>query len=417
MKDFDIRDPERRAEGLQRIQWAGAHMPVLQQIREAYRRQRPLEGVRIAACLHVTSETANLMITLKEAGAEVRLSASNPLSTQDDVAAALVQDYGIPVFAIHGEDRDTYYQHIQAVLDFQPHITLDDGGDLTTYAHKTGRTEGIVGGTEETTTGVIRFRAMERDGALRYPIIAVNDSRTKYLFDNRYGTGQSTIDGILRATNLLIAGSVFVVVGYGWCGRGIALRARGMGARVIVTEVDPIRAVEAVMDGFEVMPLVEAAPRGDFFVTATGNLHVIGREALARMKDGAILANAGHFDVEIDLGVLREMAREVREIRPHLEEYRLKDGRRLYLIGQGRLVNLVAAEGHPPTVMDLSFANQARAAVYLWEHRGQLAPRVYTLPMEIDQEIALRKLRALGIRIDALTEEQRRYLSTWQEGT
>ena len=415
--DFHIQNPALHEEGKRRIEWAGAHMPVLRQIREEYEKSRPLEGVRIGACLHVTSETANLMITLKAAGAEVRLSASNPLSTQDDVAAALVQDYGIPVFAVHGEDRDTYYRHIEEVLAFDPQITLDDGGDLTAYAHKTGRTQGIVGGTEETTTGVIRFRAMERDGALRYPIIAVNDSRTKYLFDNRYGTGQSTIDGILRATNLLIAGSVFVVAGYGWCGRGIALRARGMGARVIVTEVDPIRAVEAVMDGFEVMPMRDAAPRGDFFVTATGDIHVIGREALERMKDGAVLANAGHFDVEIDLEALRELSREVREIRPNLEEYRLKDGRRLYLIGQGRLVNLVAAEGHPPTVMDLSFANQARAAVYLWEHRGRLEPRVYTLPAEIDEEIARRKLQALGIQIDTLTEEQRRYLSTWEEGT
>ncbi len=415
--EFHIKDPALHEQGKKRIAWAGAHMPVLQQIREEYRETRPLEGVRIAACLHVTSETANLMITLKAAGAEVRLSASNPLSTQDDVAASLVEDYGIPVFALHGEDRDTYYHHIEQVLAFQPHITLDDGGDLTTYAHKTGRTEGIVGGTEETTTGVIRFRAMKRDGALRYPIVAVNDSRTKYLFDNRYGTGQSTIDGILRATNLLIAGSVFVVAGYGWCGRGIALRARGMGARVIVTEVDPIRAVEAVMDGFEVMPMVEAAPRGDFFVTATGDIHVIGREALERMKDGAVLANAGHFDVEIDLAALRDLAESVQEIRPNLEEYRLKDGRKLYLIGRGRLVNLVSAEGHPPTVMDLSFANQARAAVYLWEQRGKLEPKVYTLPAEIDQEIARRKLHTLGIRIDTLTEEQRRYLSTWEEGT
>ncbi len=415
--EYHIQDPALHHEGRRRIEWAGAHMPVLLQIREEYRQTRPLEGVRIAACLHVTSETANLMITLKEGGADVRLSASNPLSTQDDVAASLVVDYGIPVFALHGEDRDTYYQHIDQVLSFAPHITLDDGGDLTAYAHQRGRTQGIVGGTEETTTGVIRFRAMERDGALRYPIIAVNDSRTKYLFDNRYGTGQSTIDGLLRATNLLIAGSVFVVAGYGWCGRGIALRARGMGARVIVTEVDPIRAVEAVMDGFEVMPMKEAAPRGDFFVTATGDIHVIGREALERMKDGAVLANAGHFDVEIDLQALRDLAQEVRPVRPNLEEYRLKDGRRLYLVAQGRLVNLVAAEGHPPTVMDLSFANQARAAVYLWQHQGKLAPKVYTLPVEIDEEIARRKLEAMGLQIDELTEEQRRYLSTWQEGT
>ncbi len=417
MVESKIRDPNLHKEGNKKIRWAGSHMPVLQQIREDFEKIQPLKGVRIGACLHVTSETANLMITLKAAGAEVYLAASNPLSTKDDVAASLVVDYGIPVFATHGEDRDSYYDNLERVLAHQPQITLDDGGDLTALAHKEHRTETILGGTEETTTGVIRFRAMERDGVLAYPIIAVNDSKTKYLFDNRYGTGQSTIDGILRATNRLIAGSVFVVSGYGWCGRGIAMRARGMGARVIITEVDPIRALEAVMDGFEVMPIREAARRGDFFVTATGDIHVIDRETLEVMKDGAVLCNAGHFNVEINLEALQNLAEEVERIRPNVEAYRLKDGRTLYLLGEGRLINLVAAEGHPPDVMDLSFANQALAALYIWEHHQELEKKVYTLPPEIDERIARLKLQTLGIEFDELTEEQKHYLSSWEEGT
>ncbi len=415
--EFKIRDPELHEEGKKKILWAGAHMPVLRQIREEFTKEKPLKGIRIGACLHVTSETANLMITLKAGGAEVYLAASNPLSTKDDVAASLVVDYEIPVFATHGEDRESYYDNLERILAHEPQITLDDGGDLTTLAHKKKKTETILGGTEETTTGVIRFRAMERDGVLAYPIIAVNDSKTKYLFDNRYGTGQSTIDGILRATNRLIAGSVFVVSGYGWCGRGIAMRARGMGARVIITEVNPIRALEAVMDGFEVMPIREAAKRGDFFVTATGDIHVIDRDALEVMKDGAVLCNAGHFNVEINLEALQDLAQKVEQIRPNVEAYRLKDGRTLYLLGEGRLINLVAAEGHPPDVMDLSFANQALASVYILQNHEFLAKKVYTLPPEIDERIARLKLQTLGIQFDELTEEQQKYLSSWEEGT
>ncbi len=415
IKDLTLADLGRK-----KIEWAGEHMPVLQKVRGEFERTRPLDGVKIGACLHVTSETANLMITLKLGGADVRLSASNPLSTKDDVAASLVRDFGIPVFAVHGEDRESYYENIRAVAEFRPHITLDDGGDLTSFIHKNELTEGVIGGTEETTTGVIRFRAMEKQGVLRYPIIAVNDSMTKFLFDNRYGTGQSTIDGILRATNLLIAGSVFVVCGYGWCGRGVAMRARGMGARVIVTEVDPIRALEAVMDGFDVMPILEAAKLGDFFVTVTGDKHVIDENAIMNLKDGAILANAGHFDVEIDKDALERLSERKETVRPNVVRYTMKDGRRIYLLADGRLVNLAAAEGHPPTVMDMSFANQALAAKYLWERwkSGQkLEPKVYTLPREIDERIARLKLEAMGIRIDELTEEQRRYLESWQEGT
>ncbi len=412
--DLNLADQGRR-----KIEWAIRHMPVLRTLRERYRETRPLEGVRIAACLHVTSETAHLMIALKEAGADVRLSASNPLSTQDDVAASLVRDFGISVFARHGEDREEYYTHIQQTLDHGPSITMDDGGDLTVYAHEKGGEllAGIRGGTEETTTGVIRFRAMEQQGTLRYPIIAVNDSRTKYLFDNRYGTGQSTIDGILRATNLLLAGSTFVVAGYGWCGRGVAMRARGMGARVIVTEVDPIRALEAAMDGFEVMPIAEAAERGDLFVTVTGNKHVIDRPALERLKDGAVLANAGHFNVEINLEALTEMAETVEEVRPSVKAYHLRDGRTVYVLADGRLVNLAAAEGHPSVVMDMSFANQFLAALHIHQHGQTLEHRVYTLPPEIDEEIARLKLAAMGIRIDTLTPEQEAYLSGWEEGT
>ncbi len=415
--EFKVRKLELAGEGKKKIEWAGEHMPVLLRLREEFSENRPLDGVRIAACLHVTSETANLMITLKAGGADVRLAASNPLSTKDDVAASLVKDYGIPVFAVHGEDRESYYENIEAVASFKPQITIDDGGDLTSYLHSKGLTEGVLGGTEETTTGVIRFRAMEKEGVLRYPLIAVNDSLTKFLFDNRYGTGQSTIDGILRATNLLIAGSTFVVCGYGWCGRGVAMRARGMGARVIVTEVDPVRALEAVMDGFEVMPIVEAASKGDFFVTVTGDKNVISRAAIEKLKDGAVLANSGHFDVEIDKEALHEMAVRVEDVRPNVKRFVMKDGRRIYLLADGRLVNLAAAEGHPPTVMDMSFANQALAARYILEHHNELEAKVYTLPREIDDEIAMRKLEAMGIKIDELTEEQKAYLSSWREGT
>ncbi len=415
--DYRVKDLDLAPEGAKKIRWALDHMPVLSIIREEFEREKPLKGARIAACLHVTPETAALMLTLQAGGAEVRLCASNPLSTKDEVAASLVRDFDIPVFAIHGDDRKSYYENIRLAASPLPDITMDDGGDLTAYLHEKGLTKGIFGGTEETTTGVIRFRAMERDGALKYPIIAVNNSRTKYLFDNRYGTGQSTIDGILRATNLLIAGSVFVVCGYGWCGRGIAMRARGMGARVIVTEVDPIKALEAVMDGFEVMPIKEAARIGDFFVTATGDKNVIGREALEVMKSGAILANAGHFDVEIDKKSLFEMAEKVEDARPEVKRFILKDGRELYLLSEARLVNLSAAEGHPPTVMDMSFSNQALAAKYILENHEKLENRVYVLPEEIDTRIATLKLKSMGIKIDMLTPEQKKYLESWREGT
>ncbi len=412
-----IRDLALADEGKKKIEWAGEHMPVLKNLMEQFEKEKPLKDVRIGACFHVPSETANLMITLQAGGADVRLAASNPLSTKDDVAASLVRDYGIPVFAVHGEDRDSYYENIEAVAQFRPQITIDDGGDLTSYLHEKGLTDGVLGGTEETTTGVIRFRAMEKEGVLKYPLIAVNDSLTKYLFDNRYGTGQSTIDGILRATNLLIAGSVFVVCGYGWCGRGVAMRAKGMGARVIVTEVDPVRALEAVMDGFNVMPIANAAALGDFFVTVTGDKNVIGRSAIDNLKDGAVLANSGHFDVEIDKEYLSELAVKIENVRPNVTRYLLKDGRRIYLLADGRLVNLAAAEGHPPTVMDMSFANQALATRYILEHHNELKPKVYTLPREIDDEIAMLKLKSMGIEIDELTEEQKRYLSSWREGT
>lgn len=415
--EYRIRDLGLSSSGRTKIVWALDHMPVLSKVREKFKGNKPLKGVRIGACLHVTPETAALMITLKEGGAEVYLSASNPLSTKDDVAASLVKDFSVPVFAMHGDSREDYYGNIEAVLSHKPHITLDDGGDLTAYAHEKGFAEHIYGGTEETTTGVIRFKAMEREGVLRYPIIAVNESKTKYLFDNRYGTGQSTIDGILRATNLLLAGSNFVVCGYGWCGRGVALRARGMGAHVIITEVDPIKALEALMDGFRVMPIKEAAKIGDFFVTVTGDKNVISREAIDNMKDGAVLANSGHFDVEIDKEYLERESIEKKEVRPNVTMYRMKDGRRLYLLSEGRLVNLSAAEGHPPTVMDLSFSNQAMAAKYILENKGVLEKRVYVLPDEIDKEIAMLKLKSMGVQIDTLTEEQRRYLEGWREGT
>ncbi len=406
-------------EGRQRIEWADSFMPVLAGIRARWSETRPLEGLRLSACLHVTSETANLVRTLAAGGAQVRLCASNPLSTQDDVVAALNEVYGIPTMARRGASQSEYYRHIHQALDHGPHITLDDGADLVTTLHTQRQEllEGVRGGTEETTTGVIRLRAMAGEGALRYPIVAVNDARTKYLFDNRYGTGQSAIDGVVRATNVLLAGATVVVAGYGWCGRGIAWRARGMGARVIVTEVEPLRALEAVMDGFEVMPMLEAAPAGDVFITATGDTGVIGQEHFLRMKDGAILANAGHFDVEVDVEELARLAVARQKVRPHVEEFRLPGGKRLRLIGEGRLVNLAAAEGHPAQVMDMSFANQALAVEWLASHGSRLAPGVYPVPEAIDREVAELKLQAMGVRIDALTERQRRYLASWREGT
>lgn len=394
-------------------------MPVLARIRQRFEETRPLEGVRIGGCLHITTETANLARTLKAGGAQVTLCASNPLSTQDDVAAALVGNDGIAVFARRGEDAETYYAHIRAVLDFSPRITLDDGADLVTTLHRERHQQlsRLIGGTEETTTGVIRLRAMATDGALGYPIIAVNDALTKHLFDNRYGTGQSALDGIIRATNILLAGKTFVVCGYGWCGRGIAMRAKGHGARVIVTEVQPLRALEAAMDGFAVMPLSEAAQVADFIVTATGDKHVVDGPHFALMKDGCILANSGHFNVEINLEALASQTRRKTQPRPHVEEYHLADGRRLRLLAQGRLVNLAAAEGHPAAVMDMSFSNQALSVEYLWHHGKELQPRVYPVPTSIDEEVARLKLETMDLNIDTLTEEQQAYLASWQEGT
>jgi adenosylhomocysteinase len=405
--------------GVTRIQWADRQMPVLAAIRERFERERPLEGYRVSACLHVTTETANLARTLQAGGAEVLVCASNPLSTQDDVAAALVADYGVPVFAIKGEDDDTYYSHITAAVDHHPHMTMDDGADVIGVLHSQRQEQlgEIIGGTEETTTGVIRLRALEQEGRLGFPIVAVNEAQTKHLFDNRYGTGQSTIDGIVRATNVLLAGRRFVVCGYGWVGRGVALRARGMGANVVVTEVDPLRALEALMDGYEVVPSDRAAEVGDIFCTATGDKHVLATQHFERMKDGAILANTGHFNVEIDLPALRRMAVETRTARPYVEEFRLEDGRRLYLVADGRLVNLGAAEGHPAAVMDMSFANQALSAEFVVEHAAELERKVYVVPEEIDREIARLKLETLGVEIDELTEEQARYLASWDEGT
>ena len=393
-------------------------MPVLRLIRERFEREKPLKGAKISGCLHITTETANLAHTLVAGGADLALCASNPLSTQDDVAAALAED-GISVFAIRGEDEETYYQHIHAALEHRPQVTMDDGADLVSTLHKEGQgvIENVLGGTEETTTGVIRLRAMAKEGVLRYPILAVNDALTKHLFDNRYGTGQSTVDGIMRATNILLAGKKFVVAGYGWCGRGIAMRARGMGAQVIITEVDALRALEAVMDGFQVMSLLEAAKIGDLFVTATGDKNVIDRDHFEVMKDGAILANSGHFNVEINIPALREMSVEVRSPREHVSQYFLADGRCLALLGEGRLVNLAAAEGHPASVMDMSFANQALGVEYLLKNAGILEKRVYPIPREIDMEIARLKLASMGIEIDALTPEQERYLRSWEEGT
>lgn len=415
----DCKDRSLAAAGRRRIEWADENMPVLADIRAEWEKTKPLAGVRIAACMHVTTETANLMRTLKTGGAEVALAASNPLSTQDDVAAALNEEYGIPTFAIRGEDNETYYRHIRAVLDTKPHITMDDGADLVTtlYRERKDLLAGVIGGTEETTTGVIRLRAMAEDGELPFPVVAVNDARTKHMFDNRYGTGQSTIDGILRATNYMLAGSTFVVAGFGWCGRGIAARARGMGAEVIVVEVDPLRALEAVMEGYRVMPMRDAAKEGHIFVTATGNRGVINGDHFALMKDGATVANAGHFDVEIDIPALAAMAKERREARPNVQEFVLEDGRRIRLLAEGRLVNLGAAEGHPAQVMDMSFANQALSALWLLENKGKLERQVYSVPEDIDAEVARRKLDSMGVRLERLTPAQEEYLSTWRLGT
>jgi len=415
----DIKDPSLAKAGEELIEWAAREMPVLLMIRERFRRERPLAGLRVSACLHVTSETANLMLTLQAGGAELALCASNPLSTSDAVAAALVEGHGVRTYAIKGEDEQTYYRHIEAVLGWRPQLTLDDGADLVTMLHRErGELVGeVMGGTEETTTGVVRLRAMARQGVLRYPIVAVNEAQTKHLFDNRYGTGQSTVDGIVRATNVLLAGKTVVVAGYGWCGRGLASRARGHGAQVVVTEVDPVKALEAAMEGYRVMPMAEAAAVGDVFVTVTGDVNVLDRGHFERMKDGAILANSGHFNSEINLRALDELAEEVRQVRPMVQEYRLRDGRRLHLLGEGRLINLAAAEGHPAAVMDMSFANQALSVEYLARQAGRLERRVYDVPAEIDGEVARLKLRAMGVEIDTLTEEQRRYLESWEEGT
>ncbi len=416
MSNYDIANPDLAQRGARRIEWAGRRMPVLATVRERFARERPLDGHVVGACLHVTAETANLMLALRDAGAEPVLCASNPLSTQDDVAAALIAE-GISVFAIRGEDSDTYYKHIHAVLDRGPAITMDDGADLVTVLHTDRRDLELIGSTEETTTGVIRLKAMAEDGTLRVPVVAVNDSATKHLFDNHYGTGQSAIDGIIRATNILLAGQNMVVIGYGDCGRGVAKRADGMGANVIVVEIDPVRALSAVMDGFRVMTVADAAVEGDVFITVTGNKHVIRKEHFDLMKDGAILANAGHFDIEIDLATLAGEAEARRVIRDNLEEFETADGRRLLVIAEGRLVNLGAAEGHPADVMDMSFSNQALAAEYLVAHRDSLEPRIYTLPKEIDDDVAAIKLAHLGGGLEKLTDEQEAYLSGWREGT
>ncbi|MGQ0537138.1 MAG: adenosylhomocysteinase [Methanobacteriota archaeon] len=413
-----VKDPSLAAAGARQIKWAEAHMPVLMGLRDEFRKEQPLKGVTLAACLHVTKETAVLVRTLVAGGAKVAICGSNPLSTNDEVAAALAKE-GVNVYASRGVNNEEYYQNVDAALDQKPTVTMDDGGDLVIRLHtkKQPLLKGVIGGTEETTTGVIRFRAMADEGALKYPIVAVNDAQTKHFFDNRYGTGQSTIDGILRATSVLLAGKRFVVSGYGWCGRGLAARARGMGAKVIVCEVDPVKALEAVMDGFDVMPISDAAAVADLVVTVTGNVNVVGTKAIDRLKDGCIVANSGHFNNEIDLPYLKSKAKTTEEVRPNVVEYAMKDGRRLFVLGEGRLVNLAAAEGHPPEVMDMSFANQALAAEYLVEHAGTLEPRVYPVPREIDADVALRKLSAMGMKIDTLTVEQRKYLASWQEGT
>jgi adenosylhomocysteinase len=419
MENYDIKDPNLAEGGRRRIDWAEREMPVLRLIRERFAKERPLKGVRMSACLHVTTETANLAQTLHLGGADLVITASNPLSTQDDVAAALVNIYEVPTYAIKGEDNVTYYKHIKAALDHSPHVTMDDGADLVSTMHKERRDllPNVMGGTEETTTGVIRLRAMAADGALKFPVIAVNDAQTKHLFDNRYGTGQSTIDGIVRATNVLLAGKVFVIAGYGWCGRGLAMRARGMGANVVVTEVDPLPALEAVMDGFRVMEMSEAARIGDIFVTVTGDLNVIDKHHFEVMKDGAIIANSGHFNVEINIPALEKMSKDKRLVRPFVEQYVLADERRINLLGEGRLINLAAAEGHPASVMDMSFANQALSVEYMVKNADKLEKRVYSVPSEIDREIARLKLDAMGVEIDKLTPEQVKYLNSWEEGT
>ena len=415
----DVKDIALAGVGKRRIEWANQHMPVLQIIRKQFIKDQPLKGVRMSACLHVTSETANLAITLRDGGADVVLCASNPLSTQDDVAASLVKDYGIPTFAIKGEDNATYYAHISAALDHLPQITLDDGADLVTQllTKRTDLVKNVIGGTEETTTGVIRLRAMAKDGTLKYPIIAVNDALTKHLFDNRYGTGQSTLDGIIRATNLLVAGLRVVIAGYGWCGRGVAMRAKGLGADVIVTEINPTRAIEAVMDGFRVMPMAEAAKIGDIFVTVTGNKSVLAAEHFENMKDGAVMCNSGHFNVEIDIAALEKLSSAKKQARVMVDEYVMRDGRKIYLLGDGRLINLAAAEGHPAAVMDMSFANQALSVDHLIKHASEMGKQVYPVPEVLDRQIAKLKLESMGFQLDKLTAEQEHYLASWDEGT
>ena len=417
--DYDVKDIKLAPQGKLKIEWAEASMPVLRLIKKRFKRERPLAGTRVTACLHVTTETANLMKTLQAGGAEIRLCASNPLSTQDDVAASLVEDDGIAVFAIKGEDNKTYYRHIQSAIEHQPQITMDDGADVVSTLHSKRKDllKHVIGGTEETTTGVIRLRSMAERWVLKFPVISVNDADTKHLFDNRYGTGQSTLDGIIRATNRLVCGSTVVVAGYGWCGRGVAMRAKGMGADVIVTEVDPVKAIEAVMDGYRVMPMEAAAPVGDFFVTVTGNLKIVRGEHFAKMKDGAIVCNSGHFNVELDIPGLEKLSRKRRIVRPGVEEFTLRNGRRVSLLGEGRLVNLATAEGHPSSVMDMSFANQALSTEYLQKNHKKLERKVYPVPAEIDKEIARLKLAGMGMRIDKLTKEQKKYLASWEMGT
>jgi adenosylhomocysteinase len=415
----DVKDLALAEQGKRRIEWANQHMPVLQLIRKRFIKEQPLKGIRMSACLHVTSETANLAITLRDGGAELVLCGSNPLSTQDDVAASLIRDYNIPTYAIKGEDNDTYYAHIKAAIEHKPQITMDDGADLVTQllTKHADQVKDVIGGTEETTTGVIRLRAMSKDGTLKYPVIAVNDALTKHFFDNRYGTGQSTLDGVIRATNLLLAGLKLVVAGYGWCGRGVAMRAKGLGADVIVTEINPTKAIEAVMDGFRVMPMNEAAKVGDVFVTVTGNKSVLAHEHFERMKDGAVISNSGHFNVEIDIPALEKLSSGRKIARPFVEEFTMKDGRRIYLLGEGRLINLAAAEGHPASVMDMSFANQALSAEYIIKHAKELKNQVYAVPEHLDQQIAKLKLESMGVIIDKLTPDQEHYLASWDEGT
>ena len=419
LKKGDVKDLALADAGKRKIEWAEQQMPVLRQIRKRFAKEQPLKGLRISACLHVTSETANLMITLRDAGADAVLCASNPLSTQDEVAASLNRDFNIPTYAIKGEDNDRYYSHLQAALDHRPQFTMDDGCDLVTMllTKRTDLVPNVIAGTEETTTGVIRLRAMAKDGTLKYPVIAVNDAMTKHFFDNRYGTGQSTLDGVIRATNFLLAGSKVVIAGYGWCGRGCAMRAKGLGADVIVTEIDPVKGIEAVMDGFRVLPMAEAAKEGDVFITVTGNKSVIRREHFEAMKSGAIVCNSGHFNVEIEIPALEQMAANKREARPLVDEYVLRDGRKIYLLGEGRLVNLATAEGHPAAVMDMSFANQALSAEYLRQHHKELKPQVYVVPEHLDREIAKLKLESMGHKLDVLTPEQEKYLASWNEGT